>query len=236
MNENKFLKNLSGQSSQIQAVEPTPPQPIPQRRTGQSDSMPTDYDPIKRLTDELSRQSRAIEGLNTRIDRMEQRPKATTQAELQALLHEAREGVNFTIDSKQIAGFVLPELTKGLPTPAGIKAAVDAGARTITAAGTSAAERIERAGSGAASRIEWASRSKADTFAGQVGFTSWKAAAVVFGAFVGLSVLASLQNEQRAAETLKAQAETQAVREFTDWIKTQPQGRKLYDRYYNYRP
>jgi hypothetical protein len=89
MNENKFLRNLSQQNNPLpapssRAVEPTPPQPV--RR---NDNTPTEYDPIKRLTDELSRHSRAIEGLNTRIDRMEGRPQAATQAEVQALLHEA---------------------------------------------------------------------------------------------------------------------------------------------------
>jgi len=228
MNENKFLRNLNQPSTQSQAVEPTPPQPV--RR---SDSTPTDYDPIKRLTDELSRQSRAIEGLNTRIDRMEQRPKAATQAELQLLLEEAREGVSFTIDSEGIARLVLPELKKGMPTPAGLKAAADAGAGAITAAGSSAAERIEQAGSGAASRIEWASRSKADAFAGRVGFTSWQAAAVVFSMFALLIVLVSVLNRERETALSQSRSETQAVREFTNWVKSQPEGKRLYDRYYN---
>jgi len=220
MNENKFLKNLSQPINHSQAIE-------------RNDHSPTEYDPIKRLTDELSRQSRAIEGLNTRIDRMEQRPKAATQAELQALLEEAREGVSFTIDSEGIARLVLPELKKGMPTPAGLKAAADASAGAITAAGTSAAERIERAGSGAASRIEQVSRSKADAFAGRVGFTSWQAAAVVFAGFALLIVLVSVLNRERETALSQARSETQAVREFTNWVKTQPEGKRLYDRYYN---
>jgi cell division septum initiation protein DivIVA len=228
MNENKFLRNLSQQSSHSQAVGPTPPQPV--RR---NDSSPAEYDPIKRLTDELSRHSRAIEGLNTRIDRLESRPKAATQAELQTLLHEAREGVSFTINSKEIAQFVLPELTKGMPSAADIKAAANAGASTITAAGTATAERIERAGSGAANRIEWASRSKADAFAGRVGFTSWQAAAVVFAGFALLIVGVSFLNRERETALSQARSETQAVREFTNWVKTQPEGKRLYDRYYN---
>ncbi len=231
MSENKFLKNLSGQSSQSQAVEPTPP--VPQRRTGQNDSGPTEYDPIKRLTDELSRQSRAIEGLNARIDRIEQRPKAATQAELQALLHEARAGVSFTIDSKQIAGFVLPELTKGLPSTEGIRTAANAGASQIAAAGNAAADQIERSGSAAADRIKWASQRKADVFAGRVGFTSWQAAAVVFLGFALLIVGVYFLNSGREAALSQARSETQGVREFTNWVKSQPEGRRLYDRYYN---
>lgn len=233
MNENKFLRNLSQPSGPSQAVEPTPPQPVPQRRPGPSDSIPTGYDPIKRLTDELSRHSRAIEGLNTRIDRMEQRPKAATQAELQALLDEAREGVSFTIDSKQIAGFVLPELKKGLPSAEEIRTAANAGASQIAAAGNTAADQIERSGSVAADRIKWASQRKADVFAGRVGFTSWQAAAVVFAGFALLIVGVSFLNRERETALSQARSETQAVREFTSWVKTQPEGKRLYDRYYN---
>ena len=231
MNENKFLKNLSGQSSQSQAVEPTPP--VPQRRTSQNDSSPTEYDPIKRLTDELSRHSRAIEGLNTRIDRLEERPKAATQAELQTLLHQAREGVSFTINSEGIARLVLPELKKGMPTPTEIKAAADAAAGVITAAGNTAAAQIDRAGSEAAERIRWVSQAKADAFAGRIGFTSWQAAAVVFLGFALLVVGVNFLNRDRETALSQARSETQAVREFTNWVKTQPEGKRLYDRYYN---
>lgn len=244
MNENKFLKNLSQQASQVPAfdsqfrtggpVEPTPSPPVRQsERPGQSENSPTEYDPIKRLTDELSRYSRAIEGLTTQIDRMEGQPRAATQAEVRALLHEARQGVSFTLDSEGIAGLVLPELKKGMPSPAGIKAAADAGAKAITDAGASAAEHIERAGSAAASRIERASRSQADAFAGRIGFTSWQAAAVVFVGFAGLIVGVSVLNRDREAALSQARSETQAVREFTNWVKTQPEGKRLYDRYYN---
>ena len=236
MNENRFLRNLNQQSSR--AVEPTPPQPVSAPRTGRTetgpnDNSPTEYDPIKRLTDELSRQSRAIEGLTTRIDRMEQRPKAATQAELQALLEEAREGVSFTIDSQQIAGFVLPELTKGMPSAEAIRTAANAGASQIAAAGNTAADQIERSGSAAAERIKWASQRKADVFAGRVGFTSWQAAAVVFLGFTLLIVGVYWLNSDREAALAQAQSETQGVREFTNWVKTQPEGKRLYDRYYN---
>ena len=236
MSENKFLRNLRQQNSPSQArtgvpVEPTPPQPV--RRSEPTDSSPAEYDPIKRLTDELSRHSRAIEGLTTRIDRMEQRPKAATQAEVQTLLEEAREGVSFTIDSQQIAGFVLPELKKGLPSAEEIRTAANAGANQIAAVGNTAADQIERAGSAAAERIRWASQSKADAFAGRVGFTSWQAAAVVFLGFALLIVGVYFLNSEREAALSQARSETQAVREFTDWVKAQPEGKRLYDRYYN---
>lgn len=177
MSENKFLRNLSQQNSQ--AVEPATTQPVGVPHHRRSENSPAEYDPIKRLTDELSRHSRAIEGLSTRIDRMEGRPRAATQTELQALLQEAREGVSFTINSEEIARRVLPELTKGLPTPAGIKAAADAGASTISSAGETTAGRIEQAGAEAASRIEWASKKKADKWSNTVGFTHWRSALLV---------------------------------------------------------
>lgn len=233
MSENKFLRNLSQQNNPLpasnsRAVEPTPPQPV--RR---NDTIPTEYDPIKRLTDELSRHSRAIEGLNTRIDRLEGRPQAATQTEVRALLHEAREGVRFTIDSKSIAEYVLPELTKGMPSAEEIRTAANAGATQIAAAGNATADQIERSGSAAAERIRWASQSKADVYAGRIGFTSWQAAAVVFLGFALLIVGVYWLNSDREAALAQARSETQGVREFTNWVKAQPEGKKLYDRYYN---
>lgn len=172
MNENKFLKNLSQQNGQLPA---TTNQSRSVEPTGQpTSSAGTEYDPIKRLTDELSRQSRAIEGLNTRIDRMEGRPQGATQAEVNTLLEEAREGVSFTIDSASIARLVLPDLMKGMPSPASLKVAADAGASAITAAGTASAERIEQAGAAAASRIERSSQGKANSWANTLGFTNWR--------------------------------------------------------------
>jgi cell division septum initiation protein DivIVA len=229
MSENKFLRNLSQQNNPLpasnsRAVEPTPP-PQPVR--------PTEYDPIKRLTDELSRHSRAIEGLNTRIDRLEGRPQAATQAEVQALLQEAQEGVSFTLNSETIAGFILPELTKGMPSAEQIRSAANAGAAQIAAAGNTAADQIERSGSAAADRIRWASQSKADVYAGRVGFTSWQAAAVVFLGFALLIVGVYFLNSEREAALAQSRSETQGVREFTNWVKAQPEGKRLYDRYYN---
>jgi cell division septum initiation protein DivIVA len=233
MSENKFLRNLSQQNNPLPAsssrtVEPISPQPV--RR---NDNTPTEYDPIKRLTDELSRHSRAIEGLNTRIDRLEGRPQAATQTEVQALLHEARQGVSFNINSKRIADLVLPELTKGMPSAEEIRTAANAGATQIAAAGNATADQIERSGSAAADRIRWASQSKADVFAGRVGFTSWQAAAVVFLGFALLIVGVYWLNSDREAALAQARSETQGVREFTNWAKAQPEGKRLYDRYYN---
>lgn len=230
MSENRFLKNLN---------QPQPPAPPAVSRSAAERAAPrpepvaSEYDPIKRLADELSRHSRAIEGLTTRIDRLEERPRAATQAELQTLLAEAQKGVSMKISSTEIAGLVLPELTKGLPSVAEIKAAADAGASAITVAGTSAAAQIERSVSAAVERMQWASRSQADAFAGRVGFTSWRAAAVVFVGFALLVVGVSYYNRAQETALAQARAETQAVRGFTDWVKSQPPGKRLYDRYYN---
>lgn len=219
---NKFLQNLNQQEGQLPAPTRQPTAPVA-----------TEYDPINRLTDELSRHSRAIEGLNTRIDRMEQRPQAATQAEVQTLVEEAQEGVSFTLSSETIAGLLLPELKKGMPSPAAIKAAADAGAATITTAGNTTAAQIERSGSEAAERIKWASQRKADVFAGRVGFTSWQAAAVVFLGFALLIVGVYFLDSDREVALAQARLQTQGVREFTNWVKTQPEGKRLYDRYYN---
>ena len=177
----------------------------------------------------MSRHSRAIEGLNTRIDRLEERPQATTQTEVHALLHEARQGIHFRLNSEAVARSILPELTKGMPSAEQIRTAANAGAAQIAAAGNTAADQIERSGSAAAERIRWASQSKA----GRVGFTSWQSAAVVFLGFALLIVGVYWLNSNREAALAQARSETQSVREFTNWVKAQPEGKRLYDRYYN---
>ena len=225
MSTNKFLQKLHQQDPTLpasrQQVERVSPSPVA-----------GEYDPIQRLTEVLSRQNKALESISTRLEQLEKRPQAATLTEVETLVQEVRQGVRITVNGKAVAELILPELLKRLLSTAGISAVLDASLAKLTAAGITATEGMERAGAVAASRIETVSRRQADAFAGRVGFTSWKAAAAVLGAFLLLLVLASLQNDQRGAEMLKAQAETQAVREFTDWIKTQPQGRKLYDRYY----
>ena len=174
-----------------------------------------------------------LESISTRLDQLEKRPQAATLTEVQALVEQVRQGVRINLDSKALVAMLLPELLNRLPSTAGISAALDASLAKLKAAGIAATEGMERAGAVAASRIETVSRRQADVFADRVGFTSWKAAAVVLGAFVGLLVLASLNNEWLRTAALKAQAETQAVREFTDWVKSQPEGKRLYERYYN---
>jgi uncharacterized phage infection (PIP) family protein YhgE len=165
---NKFLQNLGQQENQL---------PVTTRQA--TEPVATEYDPIKRLTDELSRQSRAIEGLSVKIDRIEKRPQAATQTEVQALVQEAQEGVNYTLNSEGIARLLLPDLQQGLPSPKAMKAAADAGVSAITAAGTATAEQIKQAGATTASLIEGASRSQADKWANTLGFMNWRSALLV---------------------------------------------------------
>jgi hypothetical protein len=229
MNQNKFLKNLN----QPGTTAPTPtngnsiPAGSPPPATGGG------YDPIKRLAEELSRQSRAIEELNSRFDAWEKQPRGATPDELLALVSEVRKGVRYTPNSAALAALLLPELTKDMPSLTNLKAATAEGVNQLQAVGLATAERIERAGSQMAKRIEWAGRSKADVLASQIGFSSWQSAALIFAGFLVLVAGAMLANQQREAALAQARTETQAVREFTDWVKSQPEGKRLYERYYH---
>jgi hypothetical protein len=180
----------------------------------------------------MSRHSRALEGVVTRFDQLEQRPQAATVAEWQTLLAEAQNGVRYAPNSDQIAQALLPHLLAGLPNTDQLRAAAGAGASAIKAAGDAAAQRIEQTTATGATRIEGASKHKADEYAGFIGFNSWKSALAV-GSLIGLTIyLVGYQSRAQTKQITQAQAETQAVREFTNWVKTQPEGKKLYDQYH----
>ena len=153
--------------------------------------------------------------------------------ELQTLLEEARKGVRFNVNSATLAATLLPDLTKGMPTLANLTAATEQGVNQLQAIGLSVAERIEAASDKAVNRIEWASRRKADVLASRIGFSSWQSALLIFTGFLLLVGGAILANQQREAALAQARTQTQAVREFTDWVKSQPEGKRLYDRYYH---
>ncbi|SFF34612.1 hypothetical protein [Spirosoma endophyticum] len=226
MNENKFLKNLN--------QKPTSSTPVPAASSPSPAPQPAPAaDPIQRLVDELNRQNTAIEGLNKRFDRWEKLPRGASQTELAALMETARQGIEFTLNSQKMAELMLPELTKGMPTLSNLKAATDEGVNEIRAVGLATAERIEQASTRAVNRIEWASRSKADVLASRIGFASWQSALLIFTGFLVLVGGAMLANQQRETALAQARTQTQAVREFTDWVKTQPEGKRLYDRYYH---
>lgn len=230
---NKFLQNLNQRGG---TPTPVPSTPTPVRLptsppAGGSSS--ADYDPIRRLTEELSRHSGAIEGLTTLIMGMNKRPQAATQTELQTLLDAAQAGVTYRPDADQVAALLLPKLTAGMPNTANIKAAANDAVSAIQASGTRTAEQIEGAGVTAAQRIEKAARQQADLLASRIGFTSWQSALFVFSMFLLLSVGAILANQDREQKLAQVQAQLQGVREFTSWVKEQPAGRRLYDHYYN---
>lgn len=228
MNTNKFLQNLNQPAGQLPATNPPSPAPVVTRRSG-----PDGYDPIQRLTDELSRHSQALEGVISRFDELAQRPQAATVAEWETLLTEARSGVRVTPNSERIAQSLLPYLLNGLPTPDQLQAAASAGADEIKAAGHAAARRIEQATATGATRIEGASKHKADDYAGFIGFNSWKSALAV-ASLIGLTIyLVGYQSREQTRQITQAQQETQAVREFTNWAKTQPEGKRLYEQYYS---
>jgi len=230
MNENKFLKNLNQKPT---SSTPLPAAGSPSPAPSAQSSAPNGYDPIQRLVDELSRQNTAIEGLNKRFDRWEKLPRGATPGELQILLEEARKGVRIQVNSATLAHTLLPELLKGMPTLANLTAATDQGVKQLEATGLAVAERIEQASTRAVNRIEWASRNRADVLASRVGFSSWQSALLIFTGFLVLVGGSMLANQQREAALAQARTETQAVREFTDWVKTQPEGKRLYDRYYH---
>jgi hypothetical protein len=230
MNENKFLKNLNQKPT---SNTPIPAAGSPSPAPPAQPSAPNGYDPIQRLVDELSRQNTAIEGLNKRFDKWETQPRRATPGELQTLLEEARKGVRINVNSATLADTLLPELLKGMPTLTNLTAATEQGVNQLQATGLAVAERIEEASDRAVSRIEWASRRKADVLASRIGFSSWQSAGLIFTGFLVLVGGAMLANQQREAALAQARTETQAVREFTDWVKTQPEGKRLYDRYYH---
>lgn len=221
---NKFLQNLNQRPRP--ATEPTP-SPAPPAPVRPSAGGSTEYDPIRRLTDELSRHSGAIEGLIVRIERMEQRPQAATEENVNKLLLEARQGVSYELDAQAVANLVLPTLTNGMPNPANIKAAADAGAQTITEAGQRAATQIVQASSTAANEIKWATRQKADAWANRIGFTTWKAALLI-GLIPLLSgaglIYLRLENDRQ-------QTELAGWKSFGLWVSEKyPEVRKVYDR------
>jgi hypothetical protein len=221
MNENKFLKNLN------QKPAATTPLPV------SSTPLPVSPDPIQRLVDELSRHSQAIEGLNRRFDLWEQQPRGATPDQLATLMGEARQAVRVGVDTDKLAGALLPKLTEEMLTPATLKQAIQEGVTELQAVSEATTKQIDQTTSSAVARMERAGRSKVNELATYIGFASWQSALLIFGGFFVLVGGAVLANQQREAALAQSRTETQAVREFTNWVKSQPEGKRLYDRYYN---
>ena len=223
MTENKFLKNINQKPA---TTTPTPTVTTPA-------SPPSGYDPIQRLVEELSRHSQAIEGLNRRFDKWEQRPRGATPEELATLLDQARQGVRVGLDTDKLAAALLPKLTEEMLTPASLKEAIQQGTADLQAVGEAMSKQLTQTTNSAVARMESAGRSRADVLVGRIGFSSWQSALVVFGGFLLLVFGAMLANQQREEDLAQSRSQTQAVRAFTDWVKVQPEGKRLYERYYH---
>lgn len=169
-----------------------------------------------------------IKAIKASLDELTQRAVPATAEQL-----EAANKRPINLDAEKFAVFAVKAISNKLPTTEGIETAVAAGVSRIDQAGIVSAERIEQAGSVAAHRIERASRSKANELASLIGFSSWQSATLIFTGFILLVGGAILANQQREAALAQARTETQAVREFTSWVRSQPEGKRLYERYYN---
>ncbi len=219
MNENKFLKNLNQTGNQLPAFANPPAESVPPRRTPPPAPAVVEYDPVKRLADELSRHSKAIEELTKRLDKQATQPQAATQSELELLLKEAQQGVRTSVNIEKLAQTLLPELTKGIPTEAGIKAAAEEAVSAIKAAGITTAEQIQQAGTNTINRIEWAGQRKADAFTSRIGFTSWKAAACVYVLLLLTGVGTALYVNHFNDEVDAMRVQDNATKEFVGWIQ-----------------
>lgn len=229
MNGKKLLQTINQKTA---PTTPTNGPAVPaQPSSVEASSGPTD--PVSRLTDQLSRQNQLTQALISRFDAWEQRPRGATSQELEDLMEEARKGVRYTPNLVKLASLLLPELTKEMPNLTNLQTATEEAVKAVYAAGMAAAESVDQACKRSVSRMESAGRSRADVLAGRIGFSSWQSALVVFGGFLVLVFGAVLANQQREEALAQSRSETQAVREFTNWMKTQPEGKRLYERYYH---
>jgi len=174
-----------------------------------------------------------IKEIKTTLADLKNRQEPATAKQLQAINDRP-----IIINPEKFAAYVSDALVKALkeelPNTENIRAAADTAVTAIEESGSRMAGQIDGAGVKAAQRIEKATRQQADVLASRIGFTSWQSALLIFLMFLLLSVGAILANQDREAELAKTRAQLQGVREFTTWVKEQPTGRRLYDRYYSH--
>ena len=155
------------------------------------------------------------------LTELEKRKVPATAEQLEAINQRP-----VVINPEKFAAYVSTALVKALedelPNMENIKAAANTAVVAIDVAGVTAAQRIEKA-----------ARQQADVLASRIGFTSWQSALFIFSMFLLLVVGSMLANQQREADLAQARSETQGVRAFTEWVKKQPSGKRLYERYYN---
>lgn len=212
MNDENFIKPIQKKSSsQLPAV------------TSSQAPAPPEYDPIKRLTNELSHLNQnyqqvtiRLERLEQRQDRAEQRPQAATLADVQDL---ASKIPPLNLNAEKFAKHVQPALVATLPSAEQLQATAQAAAGAITDSGTAAAEQIRRAGADAASQIEQATVASKQKVLGLMGFQSWKQA--VWLCFIPLLVAgASLTGFWvEYQKGVKLEKQLAAYKACTKWIE-----------------
>lgn len=222
MNDENFIKPIQKKSSSH----------LPALTSSQA-AAPPEYDPIKRLTDELIRLNQNYQQVTIRLDRLEQRQDQAEQRPQPATYEQVAELASkrppINLNAEKFAQYVQPALVASLPSAEQLQAAAQAGAGAITASGTAAAEQIGRAGADAASRIEQAASASQHRVLGLLGFRSWKQA--VWLCFIPLLVAGAsltgyfLEYQKRT----ELQKQLTAYKDCTKWIEEKyPEVWKVY--------
>jgi hypothetical protein len=163
---------------------------------------------------------------------LERRKEPATAEQLKAI-NDRQIIINPEKFAAYVSEALVNALKEKLPNTENIKDAANMAIIAIQDSSTRTAGHINGAGIEAAQRIEKAARRQADVLASRIGFTSWQSALFIFLMFLLLSVGAIFSNQDQAQKLAQSQAQIQGVREFTNWVREQPEGRRLYDRYYN---
>ncbi len=212
--ENNFIKPIQKKtSSSLPAVGSHQPPA----------GSPSEYDPIKRLNNELAQLNQnyqqvvqVLAGLIQRQDKVEQRPMAATFEQVQEL---ASKRPRINLNAEDFANHVKPALLARLPSPEQLAATAQRGADLITAAGSTTAEQIRQAGADSASRIEQATVASQNAVLGRLGFSSWRQATLL--CFLPL-LLAGAGLSAWSVEYVKRTELEKQLRNWTDfgaWIQ-----------------
>lgn len=199
--------------------------------TGNQGLAAPDYDPIKRLGEELSRITEKLSciadinenvlaelaHLKQRLDKAEGRPQPATYEQIVELADKQPSSIK--VDAKLLAKHVQPALVAALPSTEQLQAAGQAVAAATTASGLAAANQIRQAGADAANRIEWATVASSNTVFGFLGFRSWKQAVVLCFIPLLLAGACSLAYWREYQERDEVEKELQEYRNFGGWIK-----------------
>ena len=169
-----------------------------------------------------------IKAMRKILDELKQRDAPVTAKQLAELTKQSPP-----VDPQALAVSALKAFADKFPNTEHIKVATDASVTAIAQVGDKVADHIRQTGDTTASKIARTSRSRINEMATYIGFSSWQSAVLIFSGFFVLVAGAVLANQQREEALAQSRSETRAVREFTDWVKAQPEGKRLYERYYN---